>query len=374
MPQDFAADLSSRLVQRYELYQAGLSDRAISRVQGINHSTIGEWRRLKGLPINNNAYVNLKLRPKNAAPAPPPLPGICRISPEQAKLRRELYNAGYTDPAIAKAVGILNKSVFKWRKKLGLPANVPPGRSARSSPAIAVVTPDLKRRAMALLERGVGPRTIAREMSASVQSLERWRTAMLSERPELRRQASHRKVPRHPGGRLYSKMLPERRARAFVLYADGLCDYEIAKDLGVRKTQIWEWRHALFLPAVGRSSRKRMAKSKSKPLGQPISPMANPLYAHIVASIGRGIAPDLVDDAVSDVWLALAEGQLSPQQISAEAGKFRNRVIGSYASSFGPRSLDEDIGDGDGDGFRMLDLLKDHSSSDWLEQMGATVW
>jgi len=171
---------------------------------------------------------------------------------------------------------------------------------------------------------------------------------------------------------LYSKLLPDRRARAFVLYADGLCDYEIAKDLGVRKTQIWEWRHALFLPAIGKSRRKHMAKPKPKQLGQPISPMSNPLYAHIVASIGRGMAPDLVDDAVSDIWLALAEGRLSPQRISAEAGKFRNRVIKSYASKFGPRSLDEDIGDGDG--FRMLDLLKDHSSSGWLEKMGATVW
>jgi transposase-like protein len=372
MPPDLDDDLSKRLVERYELYQAGLSDRAISRIQGVNHSTISEWRRLKGLAINNNAHVTLKLRSKNAAPSAPPLLGICRISPERAKLRRELYDAGYTDPAIAKAVGILNKSVFKWRKQAGLPPNVPPGRSARSSSTVAVVTPDLKRRAMALLERGVGPRTIAREMAASIQSLERWRTAMLSERPELRRQASHRKVPRHPGGRLYSKLLPDRRARAFVLYADGLCDYEIAKDLGVRKTQIWEWRHALFLPAVGKSRQKHMVKPKPKQLGQAISPMSNPLYAHIVNSIGRGMAPDLVDDAVSDVWLALAEGRLSPQQISAEAGKFRNRVIGSYASKFGPRSLDEDIGDGDG--FRMLDMLKDHSSSDWLERMGATVW
>jgi len=370
MQSDLDDDQRRRLVERYELYQAGLSDRAISRVQGINHSTIGEWRRLKGLPVNNNAHIALKLKPKNVTTPTPHLLGLCRVSPEQSKLRRELYDAGYTDPAIAKAVGILNKSVFKWRKKSGLPANAPPGRSSRASPTVAIVTPDLKRRAMALLERGVGPRTIAREMSASVQSLERWRTAMLSERPELRRQASHRKVPRHPGGRMYSKLLPERRARAFVLYADGLCDYEIAKDLGVRKTQIWEWRHALFLPAIGKSRRKHVVKPKQ--LGQAISPMSNPLYAHIVASIGRGMAPDLVDDAVSDMWLALAEGRLSPSQISAEAGKFRNRVIGSYASKFGPRSLDEDIGDGDG--FRMLDLLKDHSSSDWLERMGATAW
>jgi len=372
MPPDLDSDPSRHLAERRQLYQAGLSDRAIARVQGITHSTIRVWRCLNSLPVNNNAHVNAKLKTANEVDPAHPLLGLCRITPQQSKLRRELYDAGYTDPAIAKAVGILNKSVFKWRKRSGLPPNVSPGRRASASSAVAVVTPDLKRRATALLERGVGPRTIAREMSASLQSLERWRTAMLSERPELRRQASHQKAPRHPSGRMYSKMLPDRRARAFVLYADGLCDYDIAKDLGVRKTQIWEWRHALFLPAVRKSMRKHMVKPKPKWLGQAISPMSNPLYAHIVASIGRGMAPDLIDDAVSDVWLALAEGRLSAQQISAEAGKFRNRVIGSYASKFGPRSLDEDIGDGDG--FRMLDLLKDDRSSDWLERMGATIW
>jgi hypothetical protein len=254
-----------------------------------------------------------------------------------------------------------------------LPSNLPQGRNTRCTANFAIVTPDLKRRAMALLERGVGARTIAREMSASLKTVDMWRTAMLRERPELRRPGTaQRRPPRHPSGRKYSKMQPGRRARAFVLYADGLDDDEIARDIGVYRTQIWEWRHALFLPSVGKAWRKHTVKPKPKPLGAAISPMSNPLYAHIVASIGRGIASDLVDDAVSDIWLALAEGQLLPDEISAQAGRFRNRVIGNYASKFGPRSLDEDIGDGDG--FRMLDLLIDHGSTDWLEEMGATVW
>jgi hypothetical protein len=224
-----------------------------------------------------------------------------------------------------------------------------------------------------LMERGISARMIAQEMSAALKSVERWRTELLREKPELRLlRTAQRSPPRHPSGRRYSKMQPARRARAFVLYADGLDDDQIAKDLGVYRTQIWEWRHALFLPLVPKTRRNHTAKPKPKPPGSAISPMSNPLYAHIAAAIGRGIAPDLIDDAVSDIWLALAEGRLSPDQISGQARRFRNRVIGDYASKFGPRSLDEEIGNGDG--FRMLDLLKDHSSSDWLEEMGATVW
>ncbi len=367
------SDQAGRMIERLELYQAGFTDRAISREQGVDRTAIRDWRHRNGLPVNPKPYVPSKPALVDATVSVRPRRGRDQITAEQAQLRQERYDAGDSDPAIAKASGISANSILDWRQRNNLPSNLPRCRSRRCAASVAVVTPELKRRAEALLERGIGARTIAREMSASLKSVERWRTAMLRERPELRRTGTaQRRPPHHPNGRKYSKMQPGRRTRAFVLYADGLDDNEIARDLGVYRTQIWEWRHALFLPAIGKSWRKHMARPKAKPLGQPISPMSNPLYAHIVASIGRGMAPDLVDDAVSDIWLALAEGRLSPQRISAEAGKFRNRVIKSYASKFGPRSLDEDIGDGDG--FRMLDLLKDHSSSGWLEKMGATVW
>lgn len=364
---------ADRMAKRYELYQAGLNDRAISREQGVDRTAVRDWRRRNGLPVNSKLDVPPKAVLVDATVSVRPRRVRDQVTPEQARLRQERYDAGDSDPAIAKVSGISANSILDWRQRNSLPSNLPKCRSRRCAASLAVVTPELKRRAKALLERGVGARTIAREMSASLKSIERWRTAMLRERPELRRTGTaQRKPPRHPNGRKYSKMQPERRAKAFGLYADGFDDHEIAKALGVYSTQIWEWRHALFLPLVPKTRHKHAGRPKPKPPGPAISPMSNPIYAHIAAAIGRGIAPDLVDDAVSDMWLALAEGRLSPQQISAEASKFRNRVIGSYASAFGPRSLHEDIGDGDG--FRMLDLLKDHSSSDWLEEMGATVW
>ena len=42
-----------------------------------------------------------------------------------------------------------------------------------------------------------------------------------------------------------------------------------------------------------------------------------------------------------------------------------------FASHYGPRSIDEEIGE---DGFRMIDLIADESASSWLEEMGASAW
>ncbi|WP_267395275.1 MULTISPECIES: helix-turn-helix domain-containing protein [unclassified Sphingomonas] len=350
-------DVKSTAVERQRLYDQGLGDSEIARLQGCDKSSVREWRLRKGLPVNFSRTQTRK------------------VTAKQYALRRAMYDAGCTDPVIAKAVGITDVNVCLWRRREGLPPNTPPGRNAKADPNLAIVTPDLKRRALALLERGVGARIIAREMGASLKSLDRWRTEMLRERPELRRPGTApRRTPRHPSGRAYSKLRPERRARAFVLYADGLDDCQIAKDIGVTRHQIWEWRNALFLPAIGRSWRNHIRKPNRRLVGPAISPLSNPLYAHIALAVGRGLAKDLVDDTISEIWLAIAEGRLSTETVASQAGRYRNRVVADYASRFGPRSLDEEIGTGDGDGFRMIDMLKDGSSSDWLEAMGATVW
>ncbi|WP_230629330.1 hypothetical protein [Sphingomonas sp. Leaf37] len=349
-----------RMVQRAELYAAGYNDAEIASQQNSSAAVIGNWRRFHGLPSH---------RPHGAV-----------FREALAAARLSLYHEGLNDTEVAKRLGTSADAIRKWRGVRGLATNCPANQRRESNKSLAMVTPDLRRRALALLERGVGGRLIAREMNTSLKTLSKWRTLMLRERPELRREQpkGSRKAPRHPGGKAYSKMLPHRRARAFVLYADGLDDGQIARELCVKRQQIWEWRNALFLPAIVKprsdpaSKRKRQAKRYSKPVGPAISPMSNPLYAHIASSIGRGIAPDLLDDAVSDMWLAIAEGRLSVEQVAGQASRYRNKVVASYASRFGTRSLDEEIGDGDG--FRMIDMLKDDRSSDWLEEMGASVW
>lgn len=265
------------------------------------------------------------------------------------------------------------KGICKWRRVRNLPPNMPQGRNGRAAPGFAAVTPELKLRCLNLLKRGISPRLISREMNVSEKSAERWRTQMLRDQPDLRRPGTARKNPRRlPSGRLYRKLGPDRRVRAFVLYADGRNDSEIAKDLGLSPQRIWEWRAALALPPVEGAQRHRSTKARAKPAGPPISPLSNPLYLHILTSIGRGLAPDIADDVVSDMCLAVASGQLTVDQIVSQAPQFRSRVVADYASQFGPRSLDEEIGNSHG--FRMIDMIRDDRSTSWLEEMGATAW
>jgi hypothetical protein len=89
-------------------------------------------------------------------------------------------------------------------------------------------------------------------------------------------------------------------------------------------------------------------------------------------AVGRALAPDVIEDIVADMMVAVLEGSLPLAEIEAEARRYGNRVLERFASKFGPRSLDQEIGDGEG--FTLLDTLVDDSSSSWLEEMGATVW
>lgn len=288
--------------------------------------------------------------------------------PQKSELR-VLHAEGMTDPEIGRLLGYPTKTICYQRRRLGLLPNAVQGGRRASSDKVAA-WPDLKRRCIALLRRGVGSRLIARESGASVKSLERWRTEMLRENPALRRPGTGRPNPPHrASGRPYSALRSDRRARAFALYADGLNDREIANAMGLNTPQVWEWRKALVLPPVERRTKQRPPKHGRSPA---ITPLSNRLYRHIAEAVGGGLAPDIRDDVISEVWLRLQEGGLSADRVAAEASECRKRVLREFANPFGPRSLDEKIGDEDG--LRMIDLLPDERSPSWLEEMGATVW
>lgn len=288
--------------------------------------------------------------------------------------RRKLYDQGLSDREIAPLVGRTHQTIRSWRLANALPPNFPHGRNRRAvskTPA----SPDTKRRCLALLERGVNGGLIAREMGLASSTIDRWRNAMLAERPTLTLpKYEYRPTRRKADGSVFSKLRPDRRAAAFLLYADGLDDHAIARALGIGHQQVWKWRQALYLPAVrgrGGLCRKTAPKPNRKPPASSISPLSNPLHAKIMAAIGRALPPDLIDDAASEMWLAVLEGRLSVAQIEAQARRYRRQAIASYASRFGPTSLDEDL---TGDGFRLVEMVRDERSSDWLERNGATVW
>ncbi len=290
-----------------------------------------------------------------------------RLNKAEIAERLALYEQGMDDAQIAAAVGCTVVQAGRWRRL----RNLPP----RTSP---FVPQPMVERCTALLKRGISAPLISRETGVNLKTLEKWRSKMLRERPELRRpNTSARRAARMSTGERYRPLPQPGRAQAFLLYADGLNDARIAAAIGHAKSQVFAWRQALHLPAIarGRPPKPKVAmptRPRRKPVVERITPMSNPTHAAIVASLARWAAPDLRDDMASEMWLALLEGRISADQIPAAAGSICNQVARDFANRFGPRSLDEDLSDGDG--FKLLDLIRDDRSSSWLEEMGATVW
>ena len=204
-----------------------------------------------------------------------------------------------------------------------------------------------------------------------IENMAYWRTAIRHVHPELGR-SSRRAIerPQTPNGKQYSRLLPERRREAFERYSLGQSDTAIALKMNLWRQQIREWRKAYGLaPNVQKRQVRARLRAPSVPF-QAIRTDRDLLYARIRRSLRGDWAT--VDDAASDLYLAVIEGHLETEQIEAVANQYRNRVIADYASAFGPISLNKAI-PGTED-LMMIDTLRDERSSDWLEEMGATVW
>ena len=140
------------------------------------------------------------------------------------------------------------------------------------------------------------------------------------------------------------------------LVARGLPDAEIARRQGVTESAIAHWRNKRGL------SFNRVTFKPNQP---------HPMVAVIRQAIGWHHAPDIAEEAICEMLLAMVEGKLTEGQIEAEAGDYVAKVYRQFASNYGTRSIDEDL---TGGGFRLIDRLRDDSHSEWLEEMGATVW
>lgn len=68
---------------------------------------------------------NAKGGGKKPRPEAKPSGSHGRVTEKQMEMVLAAYKAGLSDPAIAKEVGISKKTVYSWRKRNGLKANVP---------------------------------------------------------------------------------------------------------------------------------------------------------------------------------------------------------------------------------------------------------
>jgi hypothetical protein len=310
----------ARPSRRLELYELGQSDREIAAAEGVPRRVISAWRRFNKLS-------------KHADP-------VRTTRQIKSSDRQALYERGLSDEEIAREQGVSTTSVRCWRQYWGLPVNYAPCRKEE------------KRRSaerLDLYRKGLGDCAIADLQGVSPSAVKEWRHHY-----GLSSNNSQKCV-----------VSPERDAGRMLLYQSGLPDGAIAKLHGVHPRAIAWWRGRRGLaanPAGGDRS------------GGPSMPdqIAVDLLRRIRRALGAALPPDIRDDATSEMYVDLTLGTLDKVDIERKARWYRNRVLDRFASKFGPRSLDQEIGDGEG--FTLLDMLADDRSSSWLEEMGATVW
>ena len=200
-----------------------------------------------------------------------------------------------------------------------------------------------------LYQTGISDRAIAEALGAKKNTITVWRIK--------------RGLPAHDRPDVYRRHSPEQAAARLLLYQLGWGDYHIAREQKVVKSTVRQWRVARKLPANFPSH----IREKYNP-----RPTFADLVVRIRRAVGRALPPDIVEDTVMDITLALLDGTISVAEIEKRARKYGNKVIDSYASKYGPRSLDATIAGTEE--FTLMDTLVDEASSSWLEEMGATVW
>lgn len=163
------------------------------------------------------------------------------------------------------------------------------------------------------------------------------------------------------GARGYA-LTAEAEAARMLLYQMRYSDRRIAREQKVAWTTIQTWRKRRGLPPHGLPRKNWKACDLKR----------DTTLDRVRRAIGRALPPDIRDDAISDLYLAVLSGAVDLAEVEKQVRKFGNRVLNSFAGKFGPRSLDQELGDGDG--FTLMDTLVDERSSSWLEEMGATVW
>lgn len=329
---------------------SGMTDGAIAKSSGVSRCSVVQWRTRHGLP-----------------------PSVGRNKPldqQEDRKRRELYEQGLGDPAIAAALGMAPRAVWKWRRRSGLASNS--DRAVRiKDPQVAAPTCDARATCERLLRRNVSTKVICAIFNLAVSTVDRWRSEVLRAEPGLRRPSTAQRMrPRAANGRLYWRLSPGRLREAFELYALGHSDVMIAAAMDLRSQHVGDWRAAYSLRPNARK-RRVQGRLRAPPVPfQAIRTDRDLLYARIRRALRGDWAT--VDDAASDLYVAVIEGRLEIEQIEAVANQYRNRVIADYASAFGPVSLNKTIPGAED--LMMIDTLRDERSSDWLEEMGATVW
>ncbi|WP_426263008.1 hypothetical protein [Sphingomonas sp. PWP1-2] len=257
--------------------------------------------------------------------------------------RMKLYEAGKNDVEIALAVGVSRPAIFQWRKCRGLLA-IP------CTYGNAHLSAERRAARQQAYDEGLNDREIGERVGQKGLRVGEWRKA--NNLP-----SSVERFPNRPRGQTAEKIAELTARRA--LYDKRMTDNQIAKMTGRSVGGISNWRAKHHLPRNPEPPPHAYVRT-------------DPTLQRIRRAIGRMVAPDIADDAASDMYVALLTGDVQPHEIERRARTFAFRSLRQFADRWGNRSLDMAVG---WEGNRtLLDILGDETSASWLENMGATMW
>ncbi len=256
-------------------------------------------------------------------------PGVRIMVGEKIKAAFLLNREGWSDVRIGKALSMTAQTVAKWRRENHI--------ESRS-------TPKFNEQTLELYRSGASDGEIAKAFGACHGGATRWRQR-LGLAPNFEPQKALTATEVGLAKKLLRTGASMRQVAEAVdrksLRAVRKMRREMAAEQGLRKSG-----HSV---GAGRSRTMKLDPDV--------------LYQRIKKAIGRGVSADIAADAASDMFLSLMEDRLQADQIEREAPRFVNRVLSSYASRYGPLSIDMQ----DEDGLSIGDRLVDESAQEDIE-------
>jgi hypothetical protein len=201
----------------------------------------------------------------------------------------------------------------------------------------------------ALYDEGLSDREIGLRLGEKSDTIAKWRKS--------RGLASKQIIGANDG-----PLTKAQKCVRLLLYQLGWSDYHIAAEQKRDRVSVREWRRrAKLIPNFPIGVTERY-------LPRPTMEM---ILRRVSRAIGRGLPRDIADEATADLMINLLDGTIGLNEIEKEARRYGNKALERFANKYGPRSIDE-VMQGTED-LRMIDMLPDPGSSEWLEEMGATV-
>ncbi len=117
-----------------------------------------------------------------------------------------------------------------------------------------------------------------------------------------------------------------------------------------------------FTPAESVQRAAAIRKHRASTVG---SDVGN-ILARVQAAVSRNLDGALRDDVINDLCLAVLDGRVAESEIKAAARTFTSCALKAWQSQYGPRSLDEERGDG---GLKLLDTLGDDTSPNFIDDI-----